>query len=353
MELKVTSAEKVSALQIGQLKALFTHCRYASYAQSPTFGESYAGYARYVLVTHPETGELLGYAMAKVQGIVLATLTFGPVCAHEHLFGDCLRACVKELFRLGIKVVRIQPPAVDRALWQEGLRTLKDLHVIRGSSELNWSTRILDITPSSNALLKSFSENHRRSIRKGIAAGLVCSELTGEEELRAFATGYCNMYRYRKLPVDFENELRQLKQLFKITRSDGFIWQVKKGGVLLGGIVLLLENKKIFYLQGFSDPAFRKTPAHHLLFFTAIEAARDRGYTHFDFGGYGREGQADEQVVNINRFKDGFRGERIDHPDTVMLAQSRMYGALYKTYSLYKQSRKWLRSIELPHLGSA
>ena len=60
--------------------------------------------------------------------------------------------------------------------------------------------------------------------------------------------------------------------------------------------------------------------------------AREKGCNYFDFGGYGREGFADSQVLNINRFKDGFKGKRIDYPDTILIAKNSFYLLVYKSY---------------------
>lgn len=322
-----------------QIKLIFKNTHYAAYAQYPGFATVIGDNALHILMHDAATGLLTGYAVADNRKNILATITFGPITANEINLPALTSSCITALQKKGIKIIRIQPPLVAQTTWGYVIKQLQNrFNCFSLPTELDWSTIVLNIIPSQEILLKSFSENHRRSIKKAINEELQIQRPFSINEMDDFAEGFCKMYNTRKIPVNLEHEKNRMKRLYKLIEEDGngFIMLIKKEGRILGGIILIKENNKIFYLQGFSDPNFKKIPVNHLLFFKSFEIARSLGYTHFDFGGYGRIGTADEQVLNINRFKDGFRGKLVNHPDTILIAKNPFFKIIYQLYTKLK-----------------
>lgn len=266
---------------------------------------------------------------------LLTTISFGPICADENLFPLLAASCIKALQEYGLKIIRFQPPGIQLEILSKTLSHLQEKFTSFSlPSELNWSTLLLDISPSEENLIKSFSENHRRSLKKAKNENLIIEQVTDINEMNNFAKVLCKMYAARKIPNDLEIEKYRLKNLFvfAVEKKNGLILTVKKGTQLLGGIILIKHNNSIFYLMGFSNPDFKNIPINHLLFLKSFECAKSLGCNSFDFGGYGRPGYADNQVLNINRFKEGFKGRRIDFPDTILIAKNSLYEFIYTSY---------------------
>lgn len=339
MSLRAVVKNNLDNNELAQAKKLFEQTRFSAFLQHPEYDKVIGKNALHILL-FDEFASLKGYALVEAKRKLLATIPFGPLCADENLFSDLVSPCFKALLEYGFKIIRFQPPFIQSSTWQKTNEDLqKKFPVFSLSTQLNWSTLVLDISPSDEILFKSFSENHRRSIKKAKNENLIIEQVNNEQEVDRFAEGLCKMYESRNIPHDLGIEKKRLKNLFSfvVENGNGVILEIKKDSKLLGGIVLIKHNNNIFYLVGFSDPDFKKIPVNHLLFFKSFEIARDAGCRYFDFGGYGHEGFADSQVLNINRFKDGFKGERIDYPDTIFIAKNSFYQLAYRNYM------KWIK----------
>lgn len=321
--------------ELDQIKNLFFKTPYSAFIQNPEYDKVIGENSLHVLMYNGDSSLVSAYALVEAKKKLLVTISFGPICDDECLFSIFAISCIKTLLDYGIKIIRFQPPFVQLVNWAKTKEELqKEYAAFSLPSELNWSTLILDISPEKDILIKSFSENHRRSIKKAKNENLMIEEVNDIKNMVGFAEGLCKMYAARKIPHDLKIENKRLKNLFEfaVDKKNGFILEVRKQTRLLGGIVLIRHNKSIFYLLGFSDPDFKNIPVNHLLFLESFERAKSLGCIYFDFGGYGRSGQADAQVLNINRFKDGFKGKRIDHPDTLLIAKNSLYKFIYTNY---------------------
>ncbi len=321
--------------ELGQAKNLFVQTQYPAFVQNPEYDTVIGNKALHVLIYNGDFSSMEGYALVETKRKLLATISFGPLCKDENSFSDLVSCCFDALLNYGFKIIRFQPPFIQSDIWKRTLVCLqKKFTSFSLPSQVNWSTLVLDISPSKEILLASFSENHRRSIKKAKNDDLVVEKVKDMLQLNGFAKGLCKMYAARNIAKDLANEKERIKRLFSfvIEKGNGLILEIKKGTQLLGGIVLIKHNNSIFYLLGFSDPDYKNIPVNHLLFFKSFEIVREGGCDYFDFGGYGREGFSDKQVLNINRFKDGFKGKRIDYPDTILIAKNRWYPWVYKNY---------------------
>jgi lipid II:glycine glycyltransferase (peptidoglycan interpeptide bridge formation enzyme) len=335
MNIRAIAKATLDNTELNQAKLLFNRTKYSAGIQNPELSNVIGKNALHVLIYDNEGSSMIGYALIEVKKKILANISFGPLCADENLFTMLATCCIKALQDYGIKVIRYQPPFIHSSIWQAALEHLhKEFISFSLPSELNWSSLILDISIAKEELIKSFSENHRRSLKKAISEGLIIEEVKGIKEMNDFVKGLCRMYSARELPFNFAVENEKLNRLYKYTRNveNGFILKIKKEEKLLGGIVLIKHNKTISYLLGFSDPDFKKIPVNHLLFLKSFEIAKSSGCTVFDFGGYARPENADEQLLKINKFKDGFNGKRIDHADTVLIAKNPLYKFIYTIY---------------------
>ncbi|HEY5464521.1 MAG TPA: GNAT family N-acetyltransferase [Hanamia sp.] len=329
--------------ELTEAKNLFVQTPFSAFIQNPEYEKVIGRNALHILLYSEDLVSIMGYALVEAKKKLLTTISFGPICADENLFPLLAVSCIKALQDYGFKIIRFQPPDIKSEIWNKTLLDLqKRFTSFSLASELNWSTLILDIYPSEEELIKSFSENHRRSIKKAKNENLIIEQVTDIKKMNSFAEGLCKMYAVRKIQNDLEIEKERLKSLFvfAIEMKNGLILQVKKETQLLGGIILIKHNNSIFYLIGFSDPDYKNIPVNHLLFLKSFEWAKLLRCNSFDFGGYGRPGYADNQVLNINRFKEGFKGKRIDYPDTILIAKNSLYQFIYSNYIKIGKGKK-------------
>lgn len=339
MSLRALVKNTLDINELAQVKNLFEQTRFSAFLHHPEYDKVIGKNALHVLV-FDEFASLKGYALVEAKKKLQATISFGPLCADENLFSELVLSCFKALLEYGFKIIRLQPPFIQSSTWQKTSEDIqKQFSIFSLSTQLNWSTLVLDISPGEEILLKSFSENHRRSIKKAKNENLVVEQVSDIRRMNSFAEGLCKMYEARSISSNVEIEKERLKNLFSfaVVNGNGIILEIKKDSQLLGGIILIKHNNNIFYLVGFSDPDYKKIPVNHLLFFKSFEIASEMGCSYFDFGGYGREGFADSQVLNINRFKDGFKGQRVDYPDTIFIAKNSFYKLAYCNYM------KWIK----------
>lgn len=333
MSLRALVKSNLDATELNQAKLLFNSTSFISGIQNPELSTVIGKNALHILIYGDDNFSIIGYALVEIKKKVLATIPFGPLCADKHLFPLLANACVKALQDYGIKIIRYQPPFLNPATWQATVAPLQGKFISFSlPSELNMSTLILDISPSEEKLINSFSAKHRWSIRKAEKDDkLIIEQVVEPKDIDGFAEGFCKMYAARKLPFDLEVEKERIKNLyeFNIKKGNGLILRMKSGSQLLGGIILIRHKNTMIYFLGFSDPDHKNIPIHHSLFLKAFEIAKLSGCTYFDFGGYARPENADEQLLKINKFKDGFNGKRIDHPDTILFAKNLFYKFLY------------------------
>lgn len=335
MNIRALVKTNLNDTELTEAKNLFVHTPFSAFIQNPEYEKVVGKNALHVMLYSEDSVSIIGYALVEAKKKLLTTISFGPICADENLFPSLAASCIEALQEYGFKIIRFQPPGIRLEIWNKTLSHLqKKFTSFSLTSELNWSTLILDIFPSEEELVKSFSENHRRSLKKAKNENLSIEQVTDIKEMNDFAKGLCKMYAARKIPNDLEIEKDRLKSLFgfAVEKKNGLILTIKKRTQLLGGIILIKHNNGIFYLLGFSDPDFKNIPVNHLLFLKSFEWAKSLGCKSFDFGGYGRPEYADNQVLNINRFKDGFKGKRIDYPDTILIAKNTLYQFIYTNY---------------------
>lgn len=331
--------------ELVQAKALFEQTEYAAFIQNPEYDQVIGTNALHVLVFDESTC-VRGYALVEAKKKLLATISFGPLCHGEEIFFEVVSSCFNALLRYGFKIIRFQPPFINSSTWRKTQENLyKTFPVFLIPSQINWSTLVLDISPGQEILFQSFSENHRRSINKAKKENLKVEIVSNKNQMDGFAEGLCKMYHSRSIPYNLNSEKEHLNNLFSfaVEKGNGLVLVIKKDGNMLGGIILIIHNNKIFYLVGFSDPDYKKIPVNHLLFFESFGIAKNAGCNSFDFGGYGRDDQAGKQVLNINRFKDGFKGTRIDYPDTIFVSKNSFYQLGYVSY--LKWNRRKNRNV--------
>jgi lipid II:glycine glycyltransferase (peptidoglycan interpeptide bridge formation enzyme) len=146
------------------------------------------------------------------------------------------------------------------------------------------------------------------------------------------------MYEKRGLPTDRANSIIKYLSLFDFFEKTGlgtFI-MVFENKLPIGGICCVIQGHTMRYLEGYSHPDFRQYPITHIAFFEAIKFAKQKGLRFFDLGGYANNVQEGDQLYAINKFKEGFRGQIITYPETLLIYTLFLSKQIFQ---LYKKAR--------------
>jgi len=184
---------------------------------------------------------------------------------------------------------------------------------------LPYHTKQIDLKPSSDAVKASFSKRVRAKINKATREEVRCSlyDLNSAESLE-FYVDYCNrhiisknlLYRLSKKDVD------SFPKHYKVTQA------TYNGEILvMHGYFIDSKSKRVYIHESVSQ--FRTidasssqvdrdfiSRANCLLHYEDMCYFKKQGIELYDFGGYGVDTE-DQSILNINRFKDGFRGKLV------------------------------------------
>jgi hypothetical protein len=304
--------------------------QYVSFQQFPDHGWLETGCSIFFIA---ECGGIItGFASIDVKRSILASLVHGPLAASSATGLLMLDFILRYLKKRKFLLFRWMPPPGIAAIESEAGQLLSKYgKFLPAEKEIHWTTTHISLAQDEQSLLKSFSENHRRSIKKAKNISYEVTEVTDQKKIKEFAEGYIKMYRHRGNAVNSDLAKIQFQHLFdffKITNRGFFITAMHEGK-MLGGICVIYTGNSAFYHKGFIDHTYNKMPINHLVFFEAMLKAKRDGMSQFDMGGYAPD-TLNEQIANINRFKNGFKGQLITFPQTRLLSLNLLGTFLYK-----------------------
>jgi hypothetical protein len=307
---------------------------YIPYQQFPEYSSIEGMPCRYFIAK--EQHSIIGWLQVIEKKNMLAVIEFGPlgnnVKTIEALFFFALQYYKRRFFSL-IRWMPYWYQQIEYEIIYEALR--KHFRLLNSSKLISWSSKRISLHEEAETIFKKFSENHRRNIKKAAGLQIECRKINGQTETNAFINGYIKMYQYRKLNIDTVSVQKSFSRLFLYltTHKKGFFMGAFKEGVLLGGLIIIFQGKTAFYYKGYIDHEQRKMPINHLAFYQAILQSKEEYMQWFDFGGYASN-TIDEQLININKFKDGFKGTLIVFPKTEMIGLNYFSGCMNALLSL-------------------
>lgn len=283
-----------------------------------------------------EEDKIIGWLQVIEKKNILASIEFGPLgdsnAVVTALLQEALRYYRKKLFL----AVRWMPYGYEDAGYENIRQQIeKKFQPLKNDSLLHWASKRILLSEPGEVILKKFSENHRRNIKKGASFSMECRILFDKKRISDFIEGYVKMYRHRNLAVDEKRIRSSFSKLHEFLTSSGmgFFIGVFRDDVLLGGLIIIYQGKTAFYYKGYMDHDHRQMPVNHVAFYQAILQSKQNGMQWFDFGGYAID-TADEQLININKFKDGFKGELFQFPPSRLYGLNPISKALYSVLSL-------------------
>jgi CelD/BcsL family acetyltransferase involved in cellulose biosynthesis len=179
----------------------------------------------------------------------------------------------------------------------------------------------LDLQPDLESLWLGLDDSARRAIRKAERDGLTVRCAENKEELRAFFELHLSLrkYKYRMLAqpyLFFENIWGHF-----IEKQQGALMVALYQGKIIGGVMFLEWQNKLYYKFNASHPAYTALRPNDLITWEGIKYGKANGYTCLDFGlsdwdqeglvRYKRKFATEEKTISFLRYA----------PDTALTEQ--------------------------------
>jgi hypothetical protein len=218
----------------------------------------------------------------------VAAAESGPICDDPTTMIEFLRELAGTEAFAKVDTIRILPYWLDSQA-----KTLSTALVAAGwtSSNETFPTGILDLTPSEEDLVASFSSNARSKIKKFNKSGVEIRRITAKHEVLEFYDALNRLilrpHGLRQVP------LAEQEAYFDHVLSDpefAGIWAAYHDGRFLAGGMRYRSEKTLFGLQFVTDPDAAKAVGDlrmvQSFYLEAIRWAKPLGSTAFDFGEY-------------------------------------------------------------------
>lgn len=231
--------------------------------------------------------------------------------------------------------IRIAPlieksPYVNAALIQLGFRP-SPLHI---HAELTW---VLDITPPLETILADMRKTARHAIKKGEPQVTVEIETSLKGLDRFWPLYEATKSRHQFVPFKYDFLKSQVTEFAKTNQV--FIPIATYQGKDVAAAIMIQFGQTVFYYHGASIKVPGNIPAAHVLHWRAIEEAKKRGATAYNFWGIAPEDQPRHPFAGITVFKKGFGGHAIDYMHAHDLPLSAWYWKLWLVETVRKIKR--------------
>ena len=158
---------------------------------------------------------------------------------------------------------------------------------------------ILKLDKGETDLLKSFSENTRRNIKKANKEKVTLKLLNNDLGMKIFIDMNCETRKKHGLPpqpnIFFESILKNI-----INKGYGDIILAVKDETYIAGAIFFKLGKKLLYKFGASYSKYFELRGNHFVMWEAIKKYRAEGYEEFDFG------RTEIEHEGLRRFKLGW-----------------------------------------------
>ncbi|HEX6384235.1 MAG TPA: GNAT family N-acetyltransferase [Anaerolineae bacterium] len=142
----------------------------------------------------------------------------------------------------------------------------------------------VDLRPDLDTIWNTLHSSARRAIRKARRDDITVSVAESKDDLRAFFELHLRVrkYKYRLLAQPyrfFENIWDHF-----ITEQDGVLMLARYQDEIIGGVLFLEWQDKLYYKFNASDPERIVHRPNDLLIWEGIQYGKGKGYTYLDFG---------------------------------------------------------------------
>lgn len=245
-------------------------------------------------------------------------------------FGEYLiDICRKE----GACFIRVSPLLENNERYISLFRALgfRDAPIHAIDAELCW---VLDIQKSEEAILVGMRKTTRYLIRQAQKQGVVIRKSSDPKELNEFFSLYdqtAERHGFVK-HAGIEEEFELLGADDQIILFKGYCQKA-----LVSAALIVFYNHQAIYHH--SASVVQKTPVNYLLQWEAIQEAKRRGKTVYNFWGIAPEGKTRHPWWGLSLFKKGFGGMAVEYMHAKDLPVSSRYWITFAVES----ARKYMR----------
>lgn len=266
----------------------------------------------------------------------------GPLCDWVEA-SVVLEQMVTELRQIGQQTgcvfIRLRPQQLDTAAIRQIAQQLRmhdaPMHL---TADL---TLQLDLKLSLDELLMQMRKNTRSAVRKAESLGITVNLSTQVADMHDF---YMEQLRVAQRHgfVPFSEQF--LTEQFKAFVQDNqvVLFQAYQAGVLLAAAFVIFYNHEAVYHYGVSTEANAKLPGSYACQWAAIQEAKKRGCTRYNFWGIAPEEEKQHRFAGVSLFKRGFGGQEVAYLQAQDVALSWKYWVTF----LFERVRSKVRRLD-------
>ena len=170
--------------------------------------------------------------------------------------------------------------------------------------ELSW---MLDVTKSEDDLLREMRKTTRYLVKKMEKESVEITQSTDPEDIEKFWPVYQATVQRQHFVAFGKQSLKKEFELFSANNEAVFFFGTYKGE-LIAAAIMIFYNGQGFYHHSGSLQKFAEINPSYLLQWRAIQEAKRRGCTLYNFWGISPDGRPRHPWAGLSLFKKGFGG---------------------------------------------
>ncbi len=263
-----------------------------------------------------QVGAALGVVESARRGRYL-TIAGGPLIdqwAENPDLKELLAAFLIELKKIGqaekCLFIRIRPQMIDTPKIQGVFQQLgfleSPMHV---TADL---TLQLDLTKSEEQLLQEMRKNTRYEVRKADKLGLTVTFSQDPAEIQAFYQQQVELAEKQNF-VPFSYQFLYQQFLAFVQDNQVVLVHAWNKRQLLATAFVIFYNGEAVYHYGISTPENQKLPGSYACQWAAIQEAKRRGCSRYNFWGIAPQDQTHHRFAGVSLFKRGWGGSEVQY----------------------------------------
>lgn len=232
--------------------------------------------------------------------------------------------------------IRFRPQALDSSLIRQRIQTVHaQLSPMHLTADL---TLQLNLRQTEEEILAQMRKNTRYEIRRVEKENIRIQFSQDPKDIQAFYDHQVTLAQKHGF-VPFG--LQFLQEQFRVFAADNQALLISsyRGTELLATAYVLFYNKEAVYHYGISTPANDRLPGSYACQWAAIQEAKQRGCTSYNFWGIAPAEEKNHRFSGVSLFKRGFGGEEKAYLPAHDVPVSPLYWIPYFFEVLRKKSR--------------
>lgn len=208
---------------------------------------------------------------------------------------------------------------------------------------------VLDIRPDEKTLQSGMKEKWRYNIRLATRKGIVVRKGEGEADLDAFYQIYETTSERDRFSINSKQHYKDFLRLYGADDHAQLFLAEYEGKAIAGAIVAYVGPWS-YYMYGASSNEHRERMPNHLLQWTMMQWAKERGCWYYNFRGIPEVLEEGQELWGVYLFKRGFGG----YPLHFLATHDMVYQPLiYEAYRKLLDVKRWRDARRYQKLAQA